>query len=82
MTVYYLVASRASGLEGFRVVPTAVDVVVFIKVYEVDEYFFANATHETRRMPRRAGTHAARCHRHVPGLYDFLTLKNGLHKTL
>lgn len=64
-------------------VSTAVDVVVFVKVYEVNEYLLADAAHEARRMPRRTGTHTARCHCHVAGLYDFLTLKkeknNGSH---
>jgi hypothetical protein len=57
------------------VVPTAVDVVVFVEVYEVDEYLFAHAAHEARGMPRRHGSHSARRHRHVAGLQDFLTLE-------
>lgn len=71
----YLVTSRTSGLQRFRVVSTAVDVVVFVEVYEVDEYLFAHAAHEARRMPCRNGSHSARRDRHVAGLQDFLTLE-------
>jgi len=60
---------------------TAVHVVVFVEVYEVDEYFFAHAAREARRMPRRARPDSARRHRHVAGLQGLLTLwknENGL----
>jgi len=64
----YLVARGTPGLQSFRVVPTAVDVAVFVEIYEVDQYLFAYAAREARRMPRRAGAHSAGRHRHVAGL--------------
>lgn len=70
----YLVARGTPGLQGLRVVSTAVDVVVFAEIDEVDQHLLAHVARETRRMPRRAGADSARRHRHVAGLQRFLTL--------
>lgn len=70
----YLVTRRTPGLQSFSVVSTAIDVVVFVEIYEVDQYLLTYAARETRRMPRRTGTDSARRHRHVAGLQRFLTL--------
>jgi len=72
--ILYLITSRTPGLERFRVMSTAVHVVVFVEVYEVDEYLFAHATREARRMPRRARPDSGGRHRHVAGLQGLLTL--------
>jgi len=79
--ILYLITSWTPGFESFRVMSTTVNVVVFVEIYEVDEYFFAHTARETRWMPSRTRPNSARRYRHIARLKGLLTLcknNNGL----
>lgn len=64
---YDLVASTASRLQRFRVVPATVQLAILPEVYQVDEQLPAYATDEAGRMPEGGWTGATRSHCHLTG---------------
>ena len=58
-------------------VTSAVDVLVFVEVDEIDEQLLAHCTHEASRMPAHAVPRSLRVHRHLAALQEVIALVAG-----
>ena len=72
----YLVAGGASRLDGFCVVPAAVELPLLVKVDEIDEQLLADGAREAVGMPAAVGAGPRGADANVPGVDGARTLQS------